>query len=80
MAQSGQKQPINPNGHIFFQTLSSSLVRAARSAEEHWVRKMQAYATSPLFLDNLHFEQFVPYFNLGFVHDILDELFEMEIV
>jgi hypothetical protein len=40
----------------------------------------QAYATSPLFLDNLHFDQFVHYFNLGFVHDTFDDLFEMEIV
>ncbi len=40
----------------------------------------QAYATSPLFLDNLHFDQVVHYFNLGFVHDTFDDLFEMEIV
>jgi hypothetical protein len=43
-------------------------------------RAHQAYATSPLFLDNLHFDQFVHYFNLGFVHDTFDDLFEMEIV
>ena len=30
----------------------------------------QAYATRPLFLDNLHFEHFVKYFNL----DLLDTL------
>ena len=52
---------------------------------DHMVRLLfcspnQTHATSTPFLDNLPFEQFVKYFNLGFVDDAFDELFEMEIV
>ena len=48
----------------------------------------QAYATRPPFLDNMHFEHFVKYFNLSLWLKYLtkcskwrfDEMFKMEIV
>ncbi len=49
-------------------------VCSRRSQVEQW------YATSPLFLDNLHFGHFVKRVNTHIQVEIVDEMSEMEIV